>query len=462
MPHVYAPAAVPTDWLTRFSQAIGRVIPDAMSTAVGMLLLLGVGAFAIGNSSAAVMDAFYRGLWMLLPFTMQMALILVLSSTLGAAPVFRYAVARLSRLPRTQHQVFAVSCLVVACLAYLYWGLSLALGPIVSIYFAREAEKKGIEVDFPFLLATTAAAGSIWQFGLSASAPLLMNTPGHFLEKQTGLMPLSTTIWAPATFFFIVTFFLAMIAAARFLHPSRPQPVSEFPDALKLAEPLLVVAEAEPIDHVAPLPTLSGRIERSSVPVAILVTALAAWVYYHFGVKHLGLDLNSLNTVLFGLALLVHRNVSNFNRALQTAILSCWPIVVMYHLYGGVAGLLQFTTLGDTIGGLLATVSTRHSFPFFTALISTVVACFVPSSGGQWVIQGYVTVTAATAVGASAQQGLLALSIGDQMGNLLTPFWAAVGAGIARIDFRRFIGYQFAYAAIWFVLGVLVFTLLPL
>ncbi len=113
-----------------------------------------------------------------------------------------------------------------------------------------------------------------------------------------------------------------------------------------------------------------------------------------------------------------------------------------------------------TIGGLLATFSTQITFPFFTALISTVVACFVPSSGGQWVIQGYVTVTAATAVGVPVQQGLLALSIGDQMGNLVTPFWVAVAAGIARIDFRRFIGYQFAYAAIWFVLGVLVFTLL--
>jgi len=151
MPPVDTPAPIPTDWLTRFSQAIGRVIPDAMSTAVGMLLLLGVGALAIGNSGAAVMDAFYRGLWMLLPFTMQMTLILVLSSTLGAAPLFRRGVARLSRLPRTQPQVFALSCLVVACLAYLYWGLSVALGPLVSIYFAREAEKKGIAVDFPFL-----------------------------------------------------------------------------------------------------------------------------------------------------------------------------------------------------------------------------------------------------------------------------------------------------------------------
>ena len=192
-------AAVPADWLTRFSQAIGRHIPDAMSTAVGMLLLLAVGALAIGNSGAAVMDAFYRGLWMLLPFTMQMALILVLSSTLGEAPVFRRAISRLSRLPRTRAQVFALSCLVIACLAYLYWGLAMALGPLVAVYFAREAERKGIAVDFPFLLATTGSAQAIWQFGLSASAPLLMNTPGHFLEKQTGLMPLSTTIWAPAS-----------------------------------------------------------------------------------------------------------------------------------------------------------------------------------------------------------------------------------------------------------------------
>lgn len=288
-----------------------------------------------------------------------------------------------------------------------------------------------------------------------------MNTPGHFLEKQTGLMPLSTTIWAPSSLVFIVTFVVAVVVAARFLNPKRPQVLSQFPDAFKLAEPLLVTAEAEPIDHTAPAPTLSDRVERSSVPVAILVAALAAWVYYHFGVKGLGLDLNSLNTVLFALALLVHRNVASFNRALQSAILTCWPIVVMYHLYGGVAGLLQFTTLGTTISGALATVSTRYTFPFFTALISTVVACFVPSSGGQWVIQGYVTATSATAVGVSVQRGLLALSVGDQMGNLLTPFWAAVGAGIARIDFRRFIGYQFAYAAIWFVLGVLVFTLLP-
>ena len=64
-------------------------------------------------------------------------------------------------------------------------------------------------------------------------------------------------------------------------------------------------------------------------------------------------------------------------------------------------------------------------------------------------------------MGVTAQRGLLALSVGDHVGNLISPFWVVIAAGIARIDFRRFIGYNLAFAAIWFVLGVLVFTFLP-
>lgn len=450
-----------SDRLTRFATAVGKLIPDAMSMAVIMMVMVAVAAVAIGNTVGAVGEAFYRGLWMMLPFTMQIALILVLSATLGEAPVFKRIVARLSRLPSTRGGVVALSCLVVAGLAYLYWGLAFALGPIVAIYFAREAERKGIAVDFPFLLATTAAASSIWQFGLSSSATLLMNTPGHFLEERTGLLPIGATLWTPATLTFIGLFVAAVIATGLLLSPRSPEPVSAFPDAYRIAEPLAVAA-GEPVDREAMThPTVTERIERSSVPTRLLVAALFGWLWLHFVVKGLGLDLNALNTFLLAMTLLVHRTVGNFQRALQTAILSCWPIIVMYHLYGAVAGLIQFTTVGTSFAGVFAAVSTRYTFPLLTALASTVVALFVPSSGGQWVIQGFVTTTAAEAVGVSVPRALLSLEVGDQMGNLVTPFWAAIAAGMARIDFRRFIGYQFVYAAIWFVLGVLVFTFLP-
>jgi len=47
------------------------------------------------------------------------------------------------------------------------------------------------------------------------------------------------------------------------------------------------------------------------------------------------------------------------------------------------------------------------------------------------------------------------------MGNFLTPFWYVLVAGIARVDFRIFFGYGFLFAAIWFIIGVVVFTFAP-
>ena len=76
-------------------------------------------------------------------------------------------------------------------------------------------------------------------------------------------------------------------------------------------------------------------------------------------------------------------------------------------------------------------------------------------------MQGFITTKAATAVGVTAQRGLLALGVGDHVGSLVSPFWYVVIAGIARISFREFFGYGLIFAAVWFALGVVVFTFLP-
>ncbi|HEX9893554.1 MAG TPA: TIGR00366 family protein [Gemmatimonadales bacterium] len=456
-----SPADPPTDRLSRVAALLGRLIPDALTTSIALLALVFGVALVMGNPLAGTMDAYYRGLWMLLPFTMQMTLILVLSGTLGATPTFRRLVVALSRIPRSSTQVLGLAILVTAGLSYLYWGLGLALGPMVAIHFAREAEAKGLAVDFPFLLAVVGAALSVWQFGLSASAPLLMNTPGHFLESTTGLMPLRTTIFSPAALAFVALFLLVLFGSARIMSPRRPTPISSFPDSFRLAEPL---RPADPEPGTRPLeavPSLSERIEGHSVPALLLGAALAGWIFYHFAVKGGGLELNSLNTVLLLFCLVLHRNVRNFSKGLQQAVLSVWPVVVLYHLYAGVAGLIQFTSVGENFAAFFGGLSTGLTFPLLTALSAAVVSVFVPSSGGQWVIQGFITAKTAAAVGVTAQRGLLALSIGDHVGNLISPFWVVIAAGIARIDFRRFIGFNLAFAAIWFGLGVLVFTFLP-
>ena len=447
------PLAARNDWLSRYSRVMARFVPDAISTVAIMVIILIVLALALGNSFTATLDAWYRGLWMLLPFTMQMTLVLLLGCVLAATPQFRRLVVSISQLPRTSTQVIIASVLCVATISYLNWGLALALGPIIAVHFSGAAERRGIPIDFPFLLAVNGGAGSIWQFGLSASGPLLMATSGHFLEERTGTMSLLSTIWSPASLALVVTFPVVVIFVARALMPRQPQQLSHFPSASKLAEPLAVEGPSEA--------TFSARIENHWVIPAILCLALVAWLYYHFIVKRSSLDLNSLNTIFLMLCFLLHRNIRNFSQALQRAVVSCWPILVLYHLYAGVAGLIQFTTVGEAASDLIAPISTRWTFPLLTALAGTVVAIFVPSSGGQWVIQGFVTIKAAEAAGVTAQRGMLALGVGDQMGNLVAPFWFLVRAEIARIDFRTFFGYGLIFALLWFVFGVAAFTFLP-
>ena len=483
-------------WLEMVARLMERLVPDAITTAILLLVILFLASLAIGTPLAMVFDAYYQGLWSLLSFTMQMTLILVLSLIVAASPFFKRIVIAASRLPKTTFQVVVGASLCAALIAYLNWGLGIALVPMIAIHFSRQAELKGLPVDFLWLQAILAGAGSLWQFGLSASAPLLVATPGHFLEEQTGIMRLATTIWAPATLVHVGVFLTATITVGYLLMPKRPRLLSEFPASEELAKG---PAPAAPPAPVSPSPTpsspssasssgavtgsvdavagesaapgtgpataasmsLARRFETSRLTLLPLQIALGSWLYLHFFVKELSLDINTVITILLLASFALHRNIARFTAALQTAISACWPIVVMYHLYAGVAGLIQFTPLGIFLADAVGPISTPATFPLLTAVISTVVAVFIPTSGGQWVIQGFITVRAAEAIGLTAQRGLLALSIGDHMGNLISPFWAVVSANIAKVDFRLLFGYRLVFAALWFVIGVLAFTLLP-
>jgi short-chain fatty acids transporter len=454
---VKAPPQAPgrPTWLETLARVMERTVPDALTTCVALMVATALLSLAIGGGIATTIDAYYRGLWSLLGFTMQMTLILVLSLILATTPIFTWTIHRLSRLPRTRAQVVVLAVLCGSVVAYLNWGLSIALTPVIAIHFAREAERKGIAIDFLFLMATLAGAGSVWQFGFSASAPLLMATPGHFLEKTTGVMPLSTTIWSPAAIGLVVIFIISVIAVGTWLMPRNVRPLSRFvPEGGLAAAASTAAPEAEASG-------LAGWLERSRLVLAPLALMLAAWLYQHFIVRRQSLDINAVNTVVLLLGVVLHGTVASYTKALQDAVGRAWPIVVMYHLYAGVAGLIQFTPVGPFLINLFTPVLTPYTYPALTAIISTVVATFIPTSGGQWLIQGFVTVETAALVGVTPQRGLLALSVGDHMGNLIAPFWAVVGASIAKIDFRLYFGYRLVFAALWFTLGVAAFTWLP-
>jgi short-chain fatty acids transporter len=326
---------------------------------------------------------------------------------------------------------------------------------MIAIYFAAEAERKGVDMDFPFLLAVTTAAQALWQYGLSASAPLLVASQGHFLQSTIGVVPLSTTIWSPAAIIHELTFSCVAILAACRMMPKIVRPISNFPESLAASKSIAPSEKREPGLGFA------QRLEQSPLVPLALAVMLAGWLYEHFFVKHLSHDINSLNTTLLVLVLVLHRTVRRFAAALEQGAGRGWAVIVLYHLYAGVAGLIQFTAVGAKVARLAASICTPATFPLITAAAGALFGSFIPSSGGQWTVQGFVTVKTAMAVGVSVQRGILALGVGDHVGNFITPFWYVVIAGIARVNFRTFFGYGVIFGLVWFVIGVVVFTFAP-
>src|SRR5690606_29119141 len=112
-------------WMDVLARVAERYVPDAITTAIILMVVLAGLALTLGNTVTETVDAYYRGLWMLLAFTMQMTLILTLSLVLADTRLFKNGVIRLSRLPRTPAQVVVGSVLLSAAIAYANWGLAL-------------------------------------------------------------------------------------------------------------------------------------------------------------------------------------------------------------------------------------------------------------------------------------------------------------------------------------------------
>jgi short-chain fatty acids transporter len=85
---------------------------------------------------------------------------------------------------------------------------------------------------------------------------------------------------------------------------------------------------------------------------------------------------------------------------------------------------------------------------------------FVPSGGGQWAVQGPIIVQAAQDIGVSLPKAIMALAYGDQVTNMLQPFWALPLLGITGLKAKEILPYTlllFLLGSCIFIFGLLLF-----
>ena len=180
-----------------FVRLADRWMPDPLVVAIFLTFICVVAAVLFTDFGVAdSVDAWGISFWNLLAFTMQMVLILGLGHVVAhTKPVYR-ALVFIADQVKSARVAYGGLAFVAGFCGLFSWGVALIVPAVLSRIIASSCKRRGIKVHFPLLVACGWLGASTSMQGLSASIPLTLNTPGHFLEDQIGLIGLSATIFS--------------------------------------------------------------------------------------------------------------------------------------------------------------------------------------------------------------------------------------------------------------------------
>ena len=118
-------------------------------------------------------------------------------------------------------------------------------------------------------------------------------------------------------------------------------------------------------------------------------------------------------------------------------------------------GLMKDSGLVGQTAEFLAQNSTAFSFPLYTFFSAGLINIFVPSGGGQWAIQGPILIQTATELGVPLSKAIMAMAYGDQLTNMMQPFWALPLLGITGLKAKEIL----PYTLIIMLVGAAIFIL---
>ena len=217
----------------------------------------------------------------------------------------------------------------------------------------------------------------------------------------------------------------------------------------------LIAEDQAPTGKADEAPTLARHLERAWVLNLIVVIAGVAALAIIWLKSGFNLDINAVIFLFFIAGLLLHWRPIAYVEAINNAARVTGPLILQYPLYGGIMGIMTTTGLAEVISKAFIAFSNVHTLPFWNFIASMIISLFIPSGGGHWAVQGPFAVPAAAQLHTSQAATAMAVAMGEQVANMIQPFWALPVLAIAGISLRRVMG----FTVMSFFVGAIVFGL---
>jgi short-chain fatty acids transporter len=422
-----------------------RWFPDAFVFALAGLIVVFVAGSLVGVAMRDLVKYFGDGFWSLIPFTMQMAIIIIGGYVVATSPPIHRLIRWLASLPSTPRAAIAFVAFFSMATALLSWGLSL----IFSGVLVREIVRNVRGIDYRAIgAAAYLGTGSVWALGLSSSAALVMATPSAMpvaLLKISGVIPLSQTIY---TWQSLATAAILMLGGVVVAYLSAPPSSTKTAESFgittglevqKLEEPS---APAEWLEYAPLLSVVVG-----ALGLAYLVQVLAARG------PLAALDLNTYNLLFLMLGLLLHWRPRSFIRAVNNAVPATAGVLIQFPFYGGIFGIITLSPISRELAHFFVSFSSTNTYPILVSIYSAILGMFVPSGGSKWIIEAPYVLQAARDLHVNLGWVVQIYNTSEALPNLINPFWMLPLLGLLKVRARDLIGYGLVY---FFVNSVLV------
>jgi short-chain fatty acids transporter len=423
--------------LTRIGMALSdwaeRWFPDALVFAMLAIVVVFVAGLSVGSTASDLITDFGDGFWELVPFTMQMAMIVIGGYVVASSPPVARIMRWLASIPRTPRGAVAFVGFVSMTSSLLSWGFSL----IFSALLVRQIVQRVRGVDYR---AAGAAAylgvGSVWALGLSSSAALLMASSGSIppeLLRISGRIPLSETIF---TWQSELTALIVITVSVGVAYLSAPAA-----SAAKTAEALGVTL----VDPAPPVE--SRRVPGEWLEYSGFLTVLVCSIGFTYLGKVIlakgpiaALDLNTYNFLFLMLGLLLHWTPRAFIRSVKAAVPATAGVLIQFPFYAGIFGMITRSSISNEMAQFFVRISTPGTYPVLIAVYSAVLGLFVPSAGSKWLIEAPY-LQAATQLHVNLGWVVQIYNTAEALPNLINPFWMLPLLGLLNVPARQLIGY---------------------
>lgn len=452
----------------RFVRFAERWIPDAFVFALlATVVVFVLGVTAGGAGLPQMVQSWGRGFWELIPFTMQMALIIITGYVLASSrPVYRL-IAWLAGRPRSPRGATVMVAVFAMLSSWLNWGFSL----IFSAILAREVARRVQGTDYRLLAASSfLGLGSIWAQGLSGSAALQMTTPGALQPAirdivaagglvPGGMIPLGHTIFLWQSLVAVAVEVMVVAVVIWLIVPR--------PERARSAESLGVKLGPPPGSEPAPMktPQPGEWLERTPYLTLLIVALGFAYLVSVFAATDdvLGaINLNTINLAFLMLGFLLHWTPARLMQAVREATGAVWGVLLQFPFYAGIVGMIVYTGLNHKIAEFFVSVSDRVTFPPLVSLYSTVLGVFVPSGGSKWVIEAPYVIQAAHSLQVHLGWMVAVYDLGEALANLVQPFWMLPTLAIFGLRARDIMGFTFVVFLVLLPVVLLLVTVLAL